>query len=66
MPTRPTSCGALISEFDSTRDGRIFENESMVDEHTRESLVDLTERSITGADFVNALDAIIAARGAPR
>lgn len=53
-------------QFDSTRDGRMFKIASMVDEHTRESLMDLTERSITGADFVNALDAIIAARGAPK
>jgi putative transposase len=52
-------------QFDSTRDGRMFKVASMVDEHTRESLMDITDRSITGEDFVAELDSIIADRGAP-
>lgn len=37
----------------------------MVDEHTRESLLDITNRSITGHDLVAALIDIIAVRGTP-
>lgn len=53
-------------QYDSTCDGRMFKIASMVDEHTRESLMDLTARSITGDDFVTELDRIISQRGAPK
>ena len=61
----PNVVWAIDFQFDSTRDGRMFKIASMVDEHTRESLLDITARSITGQDVVNAIDAVIAQRGAP-
>ncbi|NQU36175.1 MAG: transposase, partial [Actinobacteria bacterium] len=51
---------------DSTRDGRMFKIASMVDEHTRESLLDITERSITAERLVNELETIIAIWGLPK
>ena len=54
---------AIDFQFDSTADGHKFKIASMVDEHTRESLLDLTERSITGEDLVTALKTIVALRG---
>ena len=57
---------AVDFQFDSTRDGRMFKIASMVDEHTRESLLDITARSITGTDLTAALQHVIDTRGTPR
>lgn len=62
----PNVVWAIDFQFDSTRDGRMFKIASMVDEHTRESLLDVTERSITAEHLVGELDRIIAARGLPQ
>jgi len=63
--TAPNIVWAIDFQFDSTADGHKFKIASMVDEHTRESLLDITERSITGHDVVVALIDIIAVRGKP-
>lgn len=61
----PNVVWAIGLQVDSTADRHGFRIASMVDEHTRESLLDLAERSITGADLVTALKLIIAVRGTP-
>jgi len=63
--TAPNIVWAIDLQFDSTADGKAFKIASMVDEHTRESLLDITNRSITGHDIVASLINIIAARGKP-
>ncbi|WP_157211745.1 integrase core domain-containing protein [Gordonia paraffinivorans] len=62
----PNTVWALDFQFDSTVDGRAVKIASMVDEHTRESLLDLVERSITGEKLVAELSRVFAVRGAPR
>ncbi len=52
-------------QFDATTDHRRIKIFSMVDEHTRESLVDVVDFSITAEGVVAALDAVIAVRGLP-
>ena len=59
----PKVVWAIDFQFDSTRDGRMLKVASMVDEHTRESLLDLTEGSITAEHLVSELDRIITTRG---
>ena len=61
----PNVVWAIDFQHDSTADGHKFKIASMVDEHTRESLLDITARSITGEDLVRALKLIIAVRGLP-
>lgn len=61
----PNVVWAIDFQHDSTADGRGFKIASMVDEHTRESLLDLTARSITGEDLVQALKLILVVRGVP-
>jgi len=51
-------------QFDSVHDGGPFKIASRVDEHTRESLLDLTSRSITGEDVVAGIEDVISRRGA--
>ncbi len=57
---------ALDFQFDSTTDGRAVKIASMVDEHTRESLLHLVERSITAERLVAELEKVFTVRGAPR
>ena len=61
----PNVVWAIDFQFDSTADGRKFKIASMVDEHTRESLLDITSRSITGAHLVDALGSVINTRTVP-
>ena len=56
---------AVDFHHDSTADGIRFKISSMVDEHTRESLLDITARSITGDNLVRGLKLVIAERGLP-
>ena len=51
-------------QFDATTDGRPIKIVSVVDEHTREYLGGLVERSITGEDLIAELDRVAADRGA--
>ena len=61
----PKVVWALDFQFDSTVDGRAVKIASMIDEHTRESLLHLVERSITAENLVAELEAVFAARGGP-
>ena len=49
----PNVVWAIDFQHDSTADGRGFKIASMVDEHTRESLLDVTARSITGCSITS-------------
>jgi putative transposase len=61
----PKVVWALDFQFDSTIDGEAIKIASMVDEHTRESLLDLVERSITADRLVDELEVVFAAAGGP-
>jgi transposase InsO family protein len=61
--TGPTMVWAIDFQFDSTTDGRPVKILSVVDEHTRECLGGLVERSITGEVLATELNRITATRG---
>ncbi|MBY0442688.1 MAG: IS3 family transposase [Mycobacteriaceae bacterium] len=61
----PNVLWAIDFQFDSTIDGKAIKIASTLDEHTRESLLNLVERSITGGDLVAELAKVFAARGRP-
>jgi putative transposase len=61
----PNVVWAIDFQFDSTVDGKAIKIASMIDEHTRESLLDLVERSITADRLVAELEAVFAAAGGP-
>ncbi|WP_371856499.1 IS3 family transposase [Nocardia anaemiae] len=61
----PKVVWALDFQFDSTVDGRVVKIASMIDEHTRESLLHLVERSITAEKLVAELEKVFTARGGP-
>src|SRR6476620_10948372 len=61
----PKVVWALDFQFDSTIDGKAIRIASMVDEHTRESLLDLVERSITAERLVAELERVFAVAGGP-
>jgi putative transposase len=52
-------------QFDATTDGRPVKIVSIVDEHTRECLGGLVNRSITGDVLIDELDRLAAVRGYP-
>ncbi|MEV6430481.1 DDE-type integrase/transposase/recombinase [Nocardia sp. NPDC051463] len=61
----PKVVWALDFQFESTVEGRAVKIASMVDEHTRESLLHLTERSITAQRLVAELERVFATTGGP-
>lgn len=61
----PNVVWALDFQFDSTIDGKAIKIASMIDEHTRVSLLDMVERSITGEALVEELKTVFAANGGP-
>jgi putative transposase len=61
----PKVVWAIDFQFDSTIDGKAVKIASMIDEHTRESLLDLVERSITAERLVTELDRVFATVGGP-
>jgi putative transposase len=61
----PEVVWALDFQFDSTIDGKAIKIASMTDEHTRESLLHLVERSITAERLVTELERVFAAAGGP-
>jgi putative transposase len=61
----PNKVWAVDFQFDATTDGRPVKIVSIVDEHTRECLGGLVDRSITGEDLINELDRLAAVRGYP-
>jgi len=61
----PKVVWAIDFQFDSTIDGKAIKIASMIDEHTRESLLNLVDRSITGEHLVEELKNVFAAHGGP-
>ncbi|HKI41770.1 MAG TPA: IS3 family transposase [Mycobacterium sp.] len=61
----PNVVWAIDFQFDSTGDGKAIKIASMIDEHTRESLLHLVERSITAERLVAELESVFAAAGGP-
>ena len=61
----PNVVWALDFQFDSTIDGKAIKMASMIDEHTRESLLHLVERSITAERLVAQLEGVFVAVGGP-
>jgi putative transposase len=61
----PNVVWAIDFQFDSTVDGKAIKIASMIDEHTRESLLHVVERSITAEHLVTELEAVFAAAGGP-
>jgi transposase InsO family protein len=62
----PNVVWAIDFQFDSTVDGKAIKIASMLDEHTRCSLLHLVERSITAERLVAELEQVFAASGPPR
>jgi putative transposase len=61
----PNTVWAADFQFDATTDGRPVKIVSIVDEHTRECLGGLVDRSINGDDLINELDRLATQRGYP-
>ena len=61
----PNRVWAVDFQFDSTTDGRPVKIVSLVDEHTRECLGGLVERSITADRLIDELDRLAEHRGYP-
>jgi transposase InsO family protein len=61
----PNKVWAADFQFDATTDGRPIKIVSIVDEHTRECLGGLVDRSLTGDDLTDELDRIVRLRGYP-
>lgn len=61
--TAPNMVWAIDFQFDSTTDGRLIKILSVIDEHTRECLGGLVERSITAEVLAAELDRLVAVRG---
>jgi transposase InsO family protein len=61
----PNKVWAVDFQFDATTDGRPVKIVSIVDEHTRECLGGLADRSITSEDLIDELDRLAADRGYP-
>ena len=61
----PNVVWAIDFQFDSTIDGKAIKIASMIDEHTRESLLNIVERSITAERLVDELEKVFAAAGGP-
>jgi putative transposase len=61
----PNRVWAVDFQFDATTDGRPVKIVSIVDEHARECLGGLVERSITADDLIDELDQLATQRGYP-
>ncbi len=59
----PDRVWAVDFQFDVTTDGRPIKIVSIIDEHTRECLGGMVERSITGDHLIDELDQLAAQRG---
>ena len=69
-PDRPTADApnrvwAVDFQFDATTDGRPIKLVSIIDEHTRECLTSLVERSVTADTLIDELDRLALVRGYP-
>ena len=56
---------AIDFQFGATVDGKAVKIASMIDEHARESLLHLVERSITAERLVSELQGVFAAADGP-
>lgn len=61
----PDDVWAIDFQFDATENGRSVKIASIIDEHTRECIGGLVERSITADRLVDELERIVARRGLP-
>ncbi|EUA33473.1 integrase core domain protein [Mycobacterium xenopi 4042] len=61
----PKVVWAIDFQFDSTIDGKAVKIASMLDEHTRESLLNIVERSITAERLIEDLEKCFTAAGGP-
>ena len=61
----PNVVWAIDFQFDSTTDGKAIKIASMIDEHTRESLLNIVERSITAERLVTELETAFSVAGGP-
>ena len=61
----PNRVWAMDFQFDATTDGRLVKIISIIDEHTRECLGGLVERSITAEFLIDELDRLAVVRGYP-
>ncbi|WP_415624249.1 DDE-type integrase/transposase/recombinase, partial [Mycobacterium intermedium] len=61
----PNVVWAIDFQYDSTTDGKAIKIASMIDEHTRESLLNIVERSITAERLVAELETAFAVAGGP-
>jgi transposase InsO family protein len=61
----PKVVWAIDFQFDSTVDGKAVKIASMIDEHTRCSLLNIVERSITGEHLVEELKKVFSVAGGP-
>jgi transposase InsO family protein len=61
----PNVVWAIDFQFDSTIDGKAIKIASMIDEHTRCSLLNIVERSITADRLVEELKMVFAVTGGP-
>ena len=61
----PNKVWAVDFQFDATTDGRPIKIVSVVDEHTRECLGGLVNRSVTADVLIDELDRIAVTRGYP-
>ena len=61
----PKVVWAMDFQFDSTVDGKAIKIASMIDEHTRESLLNIVERSITAQRLTDELEKVFALWGGP-
>lgn len=69
-PDRPTADAtnrvwAVDFKFDATTDGRPIKLVSVIDEHTRECLTNLVDRSVTADLLIDELDHLVMQRGYP-
>ena len=56
---------AVDFQFDADEQGRPIKICSIVDEHTRECLGGIVDRSITASKLIDQLDELVAERGYP-
>ena len=61
----PNVCWGVDFSFDADERGRPIKIFSISDEHTRECLGGMVERSITATDVISQLDKLVVERGTP-
>ena len=61
----PNRVWAVDFQFDATTDGRPIKLVSIIDEHTRECLTNLLDRSVTADALIDELDRLALTRGYP-